>query len=202
MIRPRILIVEDEGVVALDLQEQLTHLGYEVVGYVGLGEEAIRKATETMPDIVLMDVILEGEMDGIEAAAQIRAQTGLPVVYLTALANDSVIQRAKVTEPFGYILKPFTERDLKAGIEMALYKHKLERERENLIQKLQDALARVKMLSGLLPICCSCKKIRDDQGYWHQVEAYLRDHSEAEFTHGLCPRCKDEAMERFHLKHA
>ena len=136
-----------------------------------------------------MDIVLKGAMDGVEAAQQIRDRFHIPVVYLTAYADEDTLQRAKITEPFGLILKPFEERELHAAIEVALYKHKAEEERERLIRELEDALAEIKTLRGIIPMCSSCKKIRDDEGYWHQVEVYIRDHSEAEFSHGSCPEC-------------
>ncbi|MCV2355830.1 response regulator [Paucibacter sp. B2R-40] len=124
---PRILIVEDEHIVARDLQQQLEELGYATVGHAVCGEQGLAMATELRPDLVLMDIQLSGTHDGIEAAQQIRATLALPVVFLTAFAADEVLARAKLTEPFGYILKPFTERELRTVLEMALYKHQAER---------------------------------------------------------------------------
>lgn len=325
MANARILVVEDENIIAMDIQSRLERLGYTVPATASCGAEAIRKAGEIHPDLVLMDIVLEGEIDGIEAAEQIKVQFDIPVVYLTAYADESTLQRAKITESYGYILKPFEARDLHANIEMALYKHRMERklkeseekyrllvsnipdvvwtanhegkntfvspniervcgytpeeiynggnelwftnihpddvgkvkeayeelfktkkrldveyriqrkdgewiwlhdravstyerdgviyadgvfsditerklieeERARLIIDLEDALARVKTLSGLLPICASCKKIRDDKGYWKQIETYIQEHSEAEFTHGICPEC----MKRLYPNH-
>jgi|Deesub1362A_J573_1020465.scaffolds.fasta_scaffold00013_17 diguanylate cyclase (GGDEF)-like protein/PAS domain S-box-containing protein len=123
----RILIVEDEGIVAKDIQNRLKKLGYSVAGIVASGEDAVKKAEETRPDLVLMDIKLKGEMNGIGAAEQIRKKFDIPVIYLTAYADEDTIERAKVTEPFGYMLKPFEERELRSNIEMALYKHKMEK---------------------------------------------------------------------------
>ncbi len=127
MTRARILIVEDEGIVAKDIQNRLTRFGYTVVGVVETGAEAVRLSGEAQPDLVLMDIHLKGPMDGVEAAEQIRANWQIPVVYLTAYADDATLRRARVTEPFGYILKPFEERELPTILEMALYKHAAER---------------------------------------------------------------------------
>ncbi len=124
----RILVVEDETIVALDLKNSLTILGYDVVATAATGEDAIARADETHPDLVLMDIILKGEMDGVEAANTIRARLDIPVIFLTACADDTTLQRAKVTEPFGYLLKPFEERELHGHIEIALYKHRMERQ--------------------------------------------------------------------------
>ncbi|MBW4547966.1 MAG: response regulator [Symplocastrum torsivum CPER-KK1] len=133
MVRARLLIVEDEGIVALNIQNRLQGLGYSVVATVSSGEEAIQVAGETRPDLILMDIKLDGNVDGIEAAAEINRLFHLPVVYLTAYTNDETLNRAKLTEPYGYILKPFEARDLCTTIEVALYKYQMEqqlRERE------------------------------------------------------------------------
>jgi CheY-like chemotaxis protein len=185
----RILVVEDERLVAQDLQRRLHRLGFTVCAIAASGPEAIAHAAQTQPDLILMDIVLHGPMDGIEAAAQIRAQADIPVIYLSAHADDATRQRAKATEPFGYLLKPFDTRVMQTTIEMALYKHSMEHERAHLLRHLQEALAHITTLRGLLPICAVCKKIRDDQGYWQQVEVYISQHSEAQFTHGICPDC-------------
>jgi PAS domain S-box-containing protein len=325
MTQTRILIVEDEIIVARNIQKRLQSLGYIISAITSSGEKAVQKAAETRPDLVLMDIKLKGKMDGVEAARQIRTRLDIPTVYLTAHADGSTLQRAKITEPFGYILKPFESTTLHTTIEMALYKHRMEKklkeserwltttlnsigeaviatdkeerivfmnplaealtgwlqaealgkslnevflttkafhvtskdirqgqepttkalqesivaglgshvvliardgtetpidhntapirddqgnitgvvlifqditerkqaeqEREKLILELQDTLDNVKTLQGLLPICSSCKRIRDDRGYWTQVEFYIEEHTGAEFSHGLCPNC-------------
>lgn len=150
----RILVVEDEIVVAMDIQKSLTSLGYSSPDMVFTGSDAVQIAVETHPDLVLMDIRLKGDMDGIEAAEQIRRRLDIPVVYLTAYADEQTLERAKRTQPYGYILKPFREKDLESSIEVALYKHstedrfkrrvrsrvkKLESEREEL-RKQQSAL--------------------------------------------------------------
>lgn len=188
----RILVVEDEAIVAADLQDRLAALGYSVAGWATTGEEAIALASEEKPDLVLMDIMLRGAMNGIEAARAVRSELHLPVIFLTANSNDAVLEEAKISEPFAYLLKPFEERQLRTNIEMALYKNKMEQEREQLIRELRDALAKVKTLSGLLPICAWCKNVRDDTGYWTRVEAYLEKHSDAKFSHGVCPDCARE----------
>lgn len=192
----KIMIVEDESIIARSEQESLEELGYSVSAKVVSGEEAVKKAKEDKPDLVLMDIGLKGKMDGIEAAGIIRNVFNIPSIFVTAYADDTLLNRAKITEPFGYILKPFEKRELHSNIEMALYKHKAEKRRrelektqEKLIHKLQEALHRVKTLSGLLPICANCKDIRNDKGYYEQIESYISDHSEVEFSHGICPKC-------------
>lgn len=189
MAQTRILVVEDERIVAQDLQRRLHRMGYTVCAIAASGQEAIAYAAQTQPDLVLMDIVLHGPMDGVEAAAQIRARGPLPIIYLTAYVDGDTLQRAKVTEPFGYLLKPFDTKTLQTTIELALYKHQMEQERAALLRQLQEALASIKTLRGLLPICAACKKIRDDHGYWNQLEAYLSQHSDVQFTHGICPDC-------------
>ncbi len=189
MANERILIVEDESIVLLHIKKTLEGLGYTVAAMATSGEDAILKAMADRPDLVLMDIVLKGEVDGIEAAEKIRSLFHIPVIYLTAHADEATLQRARVTEPFGYIVKPFRERDLHIAIQFALYKAKAEAEREVLIRRLQDALAEVRTLSGLIPICASCKKIRNDEGYWDQVEFYISSRTDAKFSHGLCPQC-------------
>jgi signal transduction histidine kinase/DNA-binding response OmpR family regulator len=135
----RILVVEDESIVSLDIQVQLGRLGYTVAEAAVSGEEAVRKAAEAAPDLVLMDIRLKGEMDGIQAAEQIRERFNVPVIYLTAYSDNTTLQRAKVTEPSGYLLKPLEARELHTTIEMALYKHRAE-------QALRQSAERLKIL--------------------------------------------------------
>lgn len=127
MDRAQILIVEDENVVALDIKNSLENLGYAVSGVVSSGRQAIERAAETRPDLVLMDIRLRGDMDGVEAARAIWNDFDIPVIYLTAHADEATLQRTKVSEPFGYILKPFADVELRTTIEMALHKHTMER---------------------------------------------------------------------------
>ena len=121
----KILIVEDESIVALDIKRRLVKLGYDVAAVVATGEEAIEKAEETSIDLVLMDISLPGDIDGIEAAKRIQERFDIPVVYLTAHSDKATLERAIVTEPLGYIVKPFDKKTLYAAIEMAIYKHRM-----------------------------------------------------------------------------
>jgi len=318
-----ILIVEDEALVADDLDHRLTRLGYRVVGVEDTAERALDRAREVRPALVLSDIQLKGQGDGTDAAANIYRELGIPVVFLTSHSDEQTLKRAKASSPFGYIIKPYTEANLRTSIEVALERHHAERrvkraeallaatlrsigdaviatdaagsitfmnpvaetltgysaednqgrdlstvfltydpvtlrvvespvvaalkqgetirlerditlvgfggvhrciedscspirdergavmggilvfrdvserkqreqERERLIAELKDALANVKTLSGLLPICAWCKSIRDDQGYWQRVEEYIKLHSTATFTHGICTTCFDK----------
>jgi len=140
-MKKRILIVEDEVIIARDIQSKLRELGYDTLPIVSSGEEAIEKAGELKPDLILMDIVLNGEIDGIEAAGRIGRFFNIPVVYLTAYADDKTLERAKVTDPFGYMMKPFGEKELHSTVEMAIYKH---RSTEKLLDSMEgtiDALA-------------------------------------------------------------
>lgn len=134
----RILVVEDEGVVAADIEDCLKKLGYSVVASAATAAAAIRKAVEKAPDLVLMDIRLKGPVDGVDAADELHHRLGIPVVFLTAYADAEILERAKRTCPSGYILKPFDERSLRSAIEIALHKHPLE-------QRLIDSERRLVM---------------------------------------------------------
>jgi PAS domain S-box-containing protein len=126
MAKARILIVEDSLIVAYHLRKTLETEGYAVLAIESTGEEALNKVQRQLPDLVMMDIMLAGKMDGVEAAMQIRSRYHIPVVFLTALSDQDTIQRAKITEPFGYVTKPFEDREIFTVIEMALYKHAIE----------------------------------------------------------------------------
>jgi PAS domain S-box-containing protein len=323
MAKARVLIVEDEFIVATDLRTQLEELKYQVCGLAESGDEALLQADSGRPDIILMDISLRGAMDGVAAAGQIIDRFHIPVIFLTSYAGEAVLERAKQARPFGYLLKPYNNAELRATIEVALFKAEMEArlresearyravvedqtelicrfdpagrltfanpaarrffpeldeaqeqagfaslawpgqeeelwslvadlapgrpavrtqrpypraegrawlewsiralldprggvveyqavgreitaqkaaeaEREGLIAELRQALAKVKRLSGLIPICSSCKSIRNDQGYWERLEAYLKEHSEADFSHGICPACARRLYPEFY----
>ena len=139
----RIMIVEDEQITAADLEATLKELNYSVPAIVSSGSAAIQKARSTKPDLVLMDIRIKGDMDGIEAATAIRSELDIPVIYLTAHADEETLERAKQAEPLGYIVKPFQESELRAAIQMALHKHAADRdsrEREGQLAATLDAL--------------------------------------------------------------
>ncbi len=142
MPNAKLLVVEDEEIVAFDIESTLKGLGYEVLDVVASGEEAIASAAKMLPDLVLMDIMLKGSMDGIKAANEIRTNFNIPVIYLTAYADINTLERAKITEPFGYIIKPFEERTLPTIIEIALARHQAE-------ERIRQALAKEKELGEL-----------------------------------------------------
>ncbi len=312
----KVLIVEDERMIAEDIKFTLDQYNYAIAGIFNKGEDAILKIPETKPDIILMDIMLEGDLNGIETGELILKKYNIPIIFLTAYADMATIESIKNSAPYGYILKPFEAKELYAAIEIALIKHKsevklkeskaqfesiflgnpepcvyldndfnvidinprfeeffgfsleeikgkkinsliihkdyeeeaakldndtldgyvyfdtmrkdkkgdllpvsisaapilidnklkgsfviykdieqrkkIEVERENLIKKLQAALDEVKTLEGLIPICSHCKKIRDDTGFWGNVEQYISKHTNVDFSHGICPDCLKE----------
>ncbi len=151
MSNERIMIVEDENFVARDLQMNLEGMGYTVNSMVPSGEQAIREMEEKRSDLVLMDIVLQGGMDGIETAEVINSRFDIPVIFITAHGEDKIFERAKITEPLGYIVKPFNKEELQKTIEIGLYKFRAELERKMLIQKLKSEIAeRKKMEEALL----------------------------------------------------
>lgn len=185
----KILVVEDDPNVATVLEARLESFGHTVCDIANTGSKAIATALRHHPDLILMDILLEGDMNGIEAAEQIRHQVDVPIIFLSCLNDQEVLDRAIDTQPFGYIIKPYDTAELRSTIEITLIKHQAAKEREKLIADLEKALLEVKKLSGLLPICAGCKKIRDEHDQWHQIEDYIHSHSEADFSHGICPDC-------------
>ena len=193
MGQKKIMIVEDEVIVGLDLTAKVENLGYTVdPTVVRYGEDILDAAEKAKPDLILMDIQLKGKMDGTQAASIIQEKMGLPVVFLTAYSDKKTLSKAKRTEPYAYLKKPVRIEDLKISLEIALYRAKIDREKERLIKELENALTQVKTLRGLIPICSLCKKIRDDQGNWNILESYIEKHSESSFSHSTCPECSDK----------
>lgn len=190
--KKNILIVEDEIIIAKHIQSSLEKLGYEICGQASTGENAIELAKEHSPDLVLMDIELKGDMDGIAAAGEIQKRFYIPVIFLSSYSDEGVLNRAKDARPLSYLLKPFQERELLSNIEMAVYRHQLEMERDRLLAELQEAMKEIKLLSGMIPICSQCKNIRSDEGYWKKIEDYIESHTDAIFTHSLCPHCSEK----------
>jgi C4-dicarboxylate-specific signal transduction histidine kinase len=150
MMRARVMVVEDDRIVARDISEQLGRIGHSVIGVTARGEAAVELAISNRPDLVLMDIRLEGEIDGIDAAQQIRAKCQIPVVFLTAYADDETVRRASHAEPFGYLLKPFEDLQLRTVIEMALYKDRADRKLRESAAALQVAQAELARMSRVM----------------------------------------------------
>jgi len=187
----KILIVEDEAIIALRIKATIEGLGHKVVERATTGAAALQSIERNRPDLVMMDIHLHGKMDGIETAEQIQAQYDIPIVYLTAHSEDTTLLRAKKTEPYAFLLKPFRDEDLRVAVDVALHKHACDQEKKVLSHALEQSLRQVKQLSGLLPICAWCKRIRRKDGKWQQIEAYVTENSEANFSHGVCDDCRN-----------
>jgi len=170
----KVLIVEDEGLVAMTLEETLRRIGYSVVGIAMNGEEAMALTAERQPDVVLMDIHLQGEMDGIEAAQKIKGQFGTPIIFLTAYSDDETIRRVVLAEASGYLVKPINTRELFAAIESALYKKR----RFDRFMEQQAAASR--------PICpCGTP----------MIQAFSPEQGEMIPVGWVCPKCHNFVQE-------
>jgi excisionase family DNA binding protein len=182
MRNAKMLVVEDERVVAMDIQRGLTNLGYPSPEIASTGREALEKANEIRPDLVLMDIRLKGDIDGIEAATRIRRRLNIPVVYLTAYADDTTLDRATRTQPYGYILKPFREKDLDTSIEVALYKHKQDtRTKERLqrqVSNIQQETETLRLRNVVLEEAVQLRTLQFEElrGKGELVRELQRDH--------------------------
>lgn len=185
----RLLVVEDEPLVANSLLLVLRRLGYSVAALTDNGEEAVKLTFSLVPDLVLMDISLRGKMDGAEAARQIRLTTGRPVVFLSGHSDPLTLKKARECEPYGFILKPFGERELLVQIDLALHRHQVETQRELARREQEIADEHLRKLRGLLPVCAGCKKVQETSGQWLGLEDYL-NHANIEVTHGFCPECE------------
>jgi len=140
MVKNQIMVVEDESIVAEHIRISLQNMGYSVTSIASSGAKAIKDAEDKSPDLVLMDIVLDGEMDGIETAKIIRSRFNIPVVFLTAFSDENILERAKITEPFGYVIKPFNDTDLRINIELALHNHTMEKKLKDSEQWLTATL--------------------------------------------------------------
>ncbi len=202
----RVLVAEDDLLISDAIQDILAESGYTVVGEARNGQQAIELAQTLQPDVILMDLKMP-EMDGLEATQQIQDRCPTPIVVLTAHETQELVAQASAAGVGAYLVKPPRRSDMKRAITIAMARFKdmmalrhLNTELQTRNKQLQEALAQVKQLSGLLPICGHCKNIRDDEGYWQDVAVYIRDHSEADFSHGICPSCMKELYPEFHEK--
>ena len=181
MADEKIMIVEDEIVIAMELQRNLDNLGYTVTGIVSSGEKAVESAGTDKPDLVLMDIKLSGEMDGIEAAKRIHDRYEIPIVYLTAHADEKTLQRAKLAEPFGYLVKPFSEVELRTTIEVSLYKRTQERkskETADSFAKALDVIGGAVIVTDEKGVVKHMNSLAETLTGWRHHEAAGRDFSE------------------------
>ena len=184
----RVLIAEDDYLNSEMLKGLLEEIWYTVVGEAADGLETVEMTQSLQPDVVLMDIKMP-DMDGLEATRLIQERCPTPVVVVTAYETPELVEEASAAGVGAYLVKPPSAREMERAITIAIARFDDLMELRRLNAELQDALAKVRTLSGLLPICSSCKKIRDDEGYWNQLEAYIQEHSNAVFSHGLCPGC-------------
>jgi DNA-binding response OmpR family regulator len=202
----KILVVDDSLTIRMQVKELLEDNGFQVL-LAENGEMCLKVLEKETPEVILLDIIMP-EMDGIEVCRRIKTDDALkeiPILILTTVSDIENKVRGLNAGADDYVTKPFEVVELIARVNSILRTKGLleqlkreiaerlrtEKEREKLIQELKNTLLKVKTLSGLLPICAACKKIRDDSGYWNQIEEYVRDHSDADFSHSICPECRE-----------
>jgi PleD family two-component response regulator len=210
---PSILLVDDAPANLRLLSQILTTYGYKIRA-VTSGPRALEAARASPPDLILLDVMMP-DIDGFTTCKQLKAAPethDIPVIFISALDATEDKIRAFTSGGVDYVTKPFHPEEVLARVQTHLALQKLRsdlqaantrladqvHELSELNQRLQEALDQVKTLTGLLPICANCKKVKDDQGYWHQVEVYVQEHSDAEFSHGFCPDCLHELYPEFY----
>lgn len=200
-----ILIIDDEPI-NIEFMGELLKINYEVL-FATNGQDGFDCATAgTAPDLILLDIIMP-ELNGFEVCRMLKESPkskDIPVIFLTARAETEDIVKAFRMGAVDYVTKPFNSDELMARVRTHLELKRVRESQIELISKLQTAkdnlekaLTRVKQLSGLLPICSNCRKIRNDQGYWELVEEYIHKHSEAEFSHSICPDCLERLYPEF-----
>lgn len=195
----RVLIADDQESNTELIRRQLEKVGHVVIGRASNGLQAITLTESLQPDVVLMDIEMP-EMDGLEATRQIQEKFPRPVVLLTAHDDPEMIRRAGQVGAGAYLLKPPRTDEMERTMIIAVARFADLMELRRLNAELHVALDNVKVLSGLLPICANCKKIRNDKGYWEAVEGYITDHTEVRFSHSICPACIDKLYPNYKQK--
>ncbi len=184
----QVLVVEDEVLVAEMIGGLVRELGHEVAGTARDGDEAVALAERLSPSAVIMDINMPGT-DGLTAARRITERCPAPIVILSAFETSEMLDRATDAGVGAYLVKPPNVREVDRALTIAAarFQDLMTLRRKN--AELREALSVVRQLSGLLPICAGCKRIRDDRGSWQEVEEYIQSHSSARFSHGMCPDC-------------
>jgi response regulator RpfG family c-di-GMP phosphodiesterase len=189
MLKPTILIVDDEPANIEILNEALGH-EYNILAATK-GAEALHIAFDQILDLILLDIVMP-EMDGYDVCIQLKTSPrtkSIPVIFITTMDQEANEEKGLNLGAIDYITKPISPAIVRARVHNHLELKFVAEEREKLIHELQNAMAEIKTLSGLLPICARCKKIRDDAGYWTHVESYIQQRSGARFMHDICPEC-------------
>lgn len=193
----RILIAEDDAVSRRVLEATLVKWGYEVIVTTD-GQQALDALKQPdAPSLAVLDWMMPG-LDGSEVCRRAREAVGNRLLYillLTAKGSKEDLVEGLTAGADDYVVKPFDRAELQARLNVGERILRLQAELAKRVQELELALSKVNLLQGLLPICCYCKKIRDDQNYWRQVEGYIAEHSEAQFTHAICPTCRENIVE-------
>lgn len=192
----RIIIVEDDFFVSEEIKRILEGSKYEVIGTAFNGEEAVEMACDLAPEVILMDIKMPHK-DGLEASREIAEQCPVPIVILTAYDSVPLVEEASLAGVAAFLCKPPNFAEMDRAITIARARFNDLQEICQLNNKLKKALAEIKTLKGIIPICSYCKNIRDDKGFWNQVDVYVKEHSNAEFSHGVCPECLKEHYSMF-----
>jgi PleD family two-component response regulator len=187
---PEILVVDDITANVQVISVMLKTRGYKVVPALG-GKQALQIIRDNPPDLILLDINMP-EMDGYEVCEQLKADETLkeiPVIFITGLTETADMVKGFSMGAVDYIAKPFQIEEVCARVKTHLRLRRLQVELSNSLTELQKALVDIRTLRGIIPICANCKNIRDDKGAWQEVENYVKEHSEADFSHSLCPAC-------------
>jgi len=188
-----ILIVEDELIIAKDLQIRLENEGYYVPEICSTGQEALKMARIIKPQVVLIDIQLDSHYEGIRIAEQLRLEYNIPVIYITAHVNKEILERVKLTQPLALLLKPINYTELLTAIEIGLHKHKIESQSRRLLEELQTIIAHSNILKDMkVPICSKCNNIREDNGSWMSMEDYMKKYYNIRFIESFCPNCMEK----------
>ena len=190
-----VLIAEDDFLVGKEITRALNQIGYDISGIAPNGEKAVTMNNDLNPDVILMDINMP-KMDGLQASQKIQEVNPTPIVILTAHESQDFVEEASEAGVGAYLTKPPNASQIEKAITVAIARHndlmklkRLNAELEKQKNELQKALDEIETLRGMVPICSKCKKIRDDEGFWQQVEVYFEKYSDVEFSHGVCPDC-------------
>ncbi len=197
----KILVVDDDPDILFATSRVIKKAGYQTFT-ADSGKEAMEAVKTIVPDLILMDVVMP-DAEGPDLCRRIKNDPNFKGIYVLLTSGTRVESEQQAdgldSGADGYIARPLSNRELLSRVDSMVRILRAERERDLLIIELKKAISEIKQLSGLLPICSHCKKIRDDKGYWSQIESYIRDHSDAEFSHGICPDCAKEHYPEFDL---